>query len=93
MPTKVKRSKRSAKTKRSYRVKKSKKSKRSCKSLLNKKISINMSEYKRGRFKSPGQAIAVSYAQVKSKNPRCKKTLSRSGKKVKKSKRSKRSKR
>lgn len=87
MPNKIKQSKRSTK-KRSYRVKKSK---RSCKSLLNKKISINMSEYKRGRFKSPGQAIAVSYAQVKSKNPGCKKTLSRSGKKIKKSKRSKRS--
>ena len=43
----------------------------SCKALLSKKIGINMSEYKRGRFVSRSQAIAVSYSQVKKMKPKC----------------------
>ena len=30
-----------------------------------------MSEYKRGRYKSHKQALAVSYSQAKKKYPRC----------------------
>jgi len=49
-----------------------------CKKYLSKKIAINMNEYKEGRFKSPQQAIAVSYSQVKKKYPSCKKSVRRS---------------
>lgn len=43
-----------------------------CKKQLQKKIKINMGEYKSGRWKSPKQAIAVSYSQVRRKFPQCK---------------------
>jgi hypothetical protein len=66
-----------------------------CKEKLSEKIRINMREYKEnGRWKSPQQAIAVSYSQVLKKSPSCKKSLSKksvtksgrkSGKKSKKS--------
>jgi hypothetical protein len=36
-----------------------------CKQILRKKIGINMDEYKKGRFVSPKQAIAVSYSQAR----------------------------
>lgn len=35
---------------------------------LSKKIKINMDEYKKGRFVSPQQAIAVSYSELKKHN-------------------------
>ena len=58
--------------------------KKSCKEKLSEKIRINMREYKEnGRWKSPQQAIAVSYSQVLKKSPSCKKSLSK--KRVKKS--------
>jgi hypothetical protein len=38
--------------------------KRSCQAKLKNKIRINMAEYKKGRFSSRKQALAVSYAQV-----------------------------
>ncbi len=44
-----------------------------CKHKLKQKIKINMKEWKRKRFKSQKQALAVSYAQVKKKFPKCKK--------------------
>ena len=47
--------------------------KRSCQTKLKNKIRINMAEYKKGRFSSRKQALAVSYAQVKKKSPSCKK--------------------
>ena len=59
-------------------VKKSKKCKKSkslCKQRLSKKISINMKEMKNGRYKSPAQAIAVSYSQVLKEFPHCKRVL------------------
>jgi hypothetical protein len=57
-------------------VKKSKKNKKSlCKQRLSKKISINMKEMKNGRYKSPAQAIAVSYSQVLKEFPHCKRVL------------------
>ena len=42
-----------------------------CKQALQKKIKINIDEYKTGRWVSPKQAIAVSYSQVKRKYPQC----------------------
>lgn len=42
-----------------------------CKGHLSKKISINMREYKKGKYSSPTQAIAVSYNQVKKKYSKC----------------------
>lgn len=42
-----------------------------CKKFLKKKISINMREYKQGRFSSRAQAIAVSYSQMRKKYPEC----------------------
>lgn len=59
--------------KRSRRSKKSSKRSGKCKKLLQKKIEINMKEYKDNkRWKSPKQAIAVSYAQAHKINPKCK---------------------
>jgi hypothetical protein len=55
-----------------------------CKEKLSEKIRINMTEYRKGRWKSPQQAIAVSYSQVLKKSPSCKKSL-RSKSRVKKS--------
>lgn len=43
-----------------------------CKKYLQKKIKINMHEYKKGRFVSRKQALAVSYSQTRKKYPRCK---------------------
>ena len=51
--------------------------KRSCQTKLKNKIRINMAEYKKGRFSSRQQALAVSYAQVKKKSPGCKRFFSR----------------
>jgi len=45
-----------------------------------------MAEYKKGRYKSPAQAIAVAYSQVQKKRPACKKVLSKSKKSSKKNK-------
>lgn len=44
-----------------------------CKKRLSNKIRINMKEFKRGRYVSRKQAIAVSYSQIKKKYPECKK--------------------
>ena len=49
---------------RSYRTKRSSLTKRSCQTKLKNKIRINMAEYKKGRFSSRQQALAVSYAHV-----------------------------
>jgi hypothetical protein len=75
-----------AKSKSSY--KKSKNTKKSslksfCRSKLSKKISINIREMKSGnkRIKSPRQAIAISYSQIKKKYPKCIKSLKRKSKK------------
>ncbi len=55
-----------------------------CRERLQKKIRINMAEYKAGRYSSRAQAVAVSYAQVRKKYPSCK--LSRKSRKSKKRK-------
>ena len=81
--------KRSTKSRRSY-ARKSRKGRpkkkmsalsRSCKNKLNNKIKINLDEYKKGRYSSRAQAVAVSYAQIKKKYPKCRKTLSRRSRK------------
>jgi hypothetical protein len=43
-----------------------------------------MGEYKKGRFVSPAQAIAVSYSETLKKFPMCKRHLSKKSKKSKK---------
>ena len=48
-----------------------------CKRYLQKKIKTNIGEYKKGRYISPKQAIAVSYAQTKKKYPRCRSVFKR----------------
>ena len=64
-------------SKRRKRSKRKSKSKSKCKKYLQNKISINMDEYKTGRYISRSQAIAVSYSQVLKKHPRCKRSLRR----------------
>ena len=54
---------------------KRRKSKSKCKKYLQKKIRINMNEYKTGRYKSRSKAIAVSYTQIGKKHPACKRVL------------------
>lgn len=56
----------------------------SCRQRLQKKIKINMAEYKSGRYSSRAQAVAVSYAQVKKKYPSCRRSLSRKSSKKRK---------
>ena len=56
-------------------MKKSKRPSRKCREHLSDKIRINMLEYKNGRYKSPKQAIAVSYSQVQKMHPTCKRYL------------------
>lgn len=43
-----------------------------CKQQLQKKIKINIDEYKSGRWVSPQQAVAVSYRQTEKRFPKCK---------------------
>lgn len=57
-----------------------------CRERLQKKIAINMAEYKSGRYSSRSQAVAVSYAQVKKKYPSCKRHLSKKSRGSKKRK-------
>jgi len=57
--------------------KKMSKNSRRCKNLLKKKVSINIKEYRKGRYKSRSQAIAVAYSQVKKSNQSCKKVFRR----------------
>lgn len=51
-----------------------------CRSKLSKKIAINLKEMKSGnkKIKSPKQAIAISYSQIKKKYPKCVKSLKKS---------------
>ena len=63
------------KTSRGRPKKKMSKLSRTCKTRLRNKIKINLDEYKKGRYSSRQQAIAVSYAQVKKKYPKCSRSL------------------
>ena len=51
------------------------KTKSRCQSYLKRKIKTNMNEYKKGRFSSRAQALAVSYSQTKKKLPYCSRYL------------------
>lgn len=46
---------------------------RKCNRVLSAKIRKNLEEYKRGRYVSRAQAIAVSYSQVRKSHTKCKK--------------------
>ena len=48
------------------------KTKAECKKLLSNKIARNIREFKKGKYKSRKQAIAVSYSQIKKEYPYCK---------------------
>ena len=64
-------------TRKSFRRRSTRKSSKKCRERLQKKIRINMGEYKSGRYSSRAQALAVSYAQIKKKYPSCKRSLSK----------------
>lgn len=46
-----------------------------CKENVARKIGTTMSEYKKGRFSSPEQAIAVGYKMTIKEHPECKRDL------------------
>ena len=48
-----------------------------CSDLLQEKIRINIGEYKKGKFVSIQQAIAVAYKQLGSKYPSCKQVFTK----------------
>ena len=83
MPSRLK-SKNNKKKIRSKRISRraSKSVKSFCRNKLSKKIAINLREMKSGnkRIKSPAQAIAISYSQIKKKYPKCVKSLKRKSK-------------
>lgn len=64
-------------SKRSKRSKKISPLKKFCRTKLSNKIKINMREYKKGnkKIKSPLQAIAIAYSQIKKKYPKCSRSL------------------
>ena len=51
--------------------------KKFCRTKLSNKIKINMREYKNKskKIKSPLQAIAIAYSQIKKKYPKCSRSL------------------
>lgn len=59
-----------------------------CLQNFNKKLGTNLGEYKKGRYTSYKQALAITYSQVLKKQPKCSKYISpkNSKKKVNKSK-------
>lgn len=46
-----------------------------CKENVSRKIGRTMGEYKKGRFSSPQQAIAVGYKMTIKEHPECKRDL------------------
>jgi hypothetical protein len=66
----VRKSKRKSKSKSKRRSRSSK-----CKKYLQKKIGINISEFKNGLYISKSQAIAVAYSQVRKKHPSCRRVI------------------
>jgi D-Tyr-tRNAtyr deacylase len=48
-----------------------------CREYLSAKIKKNMAEYKKGKYSSRMQAVAVSYSQVKKAHPNCTRALSK----------------
>ena len=48
------------------------KKEKKCYKFLQSKISYNLDEYKKGKYKTSKQAIAIAYNQTKNKFPDCK---------------------
>jgi cellobiose-specific phosphotransferase system component IIA len=46
-----------------------------CEAYVQAKIPINLAEYRKGRYQSAKQAIAVAYSQVQKAHPACKQYL------------------
>lgn len=81
MSSSLKKSIRKPRAKKSLRKSRTKKSlKQKCQQWVSNKIAINMREYKKGKYKSPKQAIAVAYSQVLKKHPECKRVMKRKSK-------------
>ena len=55
--------------------KKLKQDEKKCLKEFEKKIKINLKEYKNGTYVSNKQALAVTYSQIFKKNPKCKKYI------------------
>jgi len=62
-----------------------KKEEKKCLKEFDKKKTINLAEYKKGRYSTNLQAIAVTYSQVFKNNPKCNKYIGRNKKLIKKS--------
>jgi hypothetical protein len=60
-----------------------------CLKNFNTKLGTNLSEYKKGRYTSYKQALAITYSQVLRKQPKCSKYISSKKVKSKKVNRSK----
>ena len=46
-----------------------------CQASVSQKIKRNIKEFEKGRYKSPAQAIAVSYSEISRERPGCKRVL------------------
>jgi len=57
-----------------------KKEEKKCLKDFDKKKTINLAEYKKGRYSTNLQAIAVTYSQVFKNNPKCNKYIGRNKK-------------
>ena len=71
------------KVRKSKRRSKSKCKSSKCKKYLQKKIGINISEFKNGLYVSKSQAIAVAYSQVRKKHPSCRRVIKKTKTKTK----------
>ena len=64
-------------TRKRYRTQKHIPKNKTCAELLKEKIRINLAEYKKGKFVSPLQAIAVSYNELRARYPSCKQVFTK----------------
>ena len=69
---KIKKMNKSRDMRKSRRKSRKSRSSGKCSMYLNRKIGINISEFKVGRYKSQPQAVAVAYSQVRKEHPACK---------------------
>ena len=69
---KIKKMNKSRDMRKSRRKSRKSRSSGKCSMYLNRKIGINISEFKAGRYKSQPQAVAVAYSQVRKEHPACK---------------------
>jgi len=64
-------------TQKRYRTQKRIPMNKTCAELLKEKIRTNLAEYKKGKYVSPLQAIAVSYSQLRARYPSCKQVFTK----------------